>query len=266
MNNKPIGIFDSGIGGLTVAKAITDALPNERIIYFGDTAHLPYGDKSKESIQSYAKRISGFLLAKGCKMIVIACNTASAHAFNELDRFYPKVPILNVIEPTVTYCAQHFKSGKIGVIATKGTVKSRIYARRIASKNPNLKVSQLATPLLAPMIEEGFFNNNISQTIINSYLDNRNFKDIQALILGCTHYPLIKDEVSNFFKGKIEVIDSASVVATYTKLLLEESGLQANEKQVGNEFYVSDYTKAFEHTSKLFFGEKINLNEARIWD
>jgi glutamate racemase len=168
--NKPIGIFDSGIGGLTVAKAIAEALPNETIIYFGDTAHLPYGDKSKESITMYSKRITAFLLAKGCKAIVIACNTASAHAYADLKKAYPKVPILNVIDPTVDYCLTKYKKGKIGVIATRGTIKSRIYPRKLNKENPKLEVPQTATPLLAPMIEEGFFNNKISKTIINSYL------------------------------------------------------------------------------------------------
>ncbi|MEX1000810.1 MAG: glutamate racemase [Crocinitomicaceae bacterium] len=266
MNNNPIGIFDSGIGGLTVAKAISEALPNEHIIYFGDTAHLPYGDKSKESIQTYSKRITGFLLSKGCKAIVIACNTASSQAYSEVKKVYPNVPIVNVIQPTVKYCTEKYETGKIGVIATKGTIKSRVYARKIVKKNPNLKVHQQATPLLAPMLEEGFFNNNISQTIINSYLSVKNFQDIKALILGCTHYPLIKNEIENYFQNKIEVIDSASVVAEYIKKLLKKIDLSADQHKGSNEFYVSDYTKSFENTSKLFFGEKINLKEARIWD
>lgn len=266
MENKPIGIFDSGVGGLTVAKAIAEALPNEKIIYFGDTAHLPYGDKSKDSVKMYSKRIAGFLLAKGCKAIVIACNTASAHAYSDLKKFYPKVPIINVVQPTVNYVAEKYDSGKIGIIATKGTIKSRIYPRKIVKKNPNLEVPQSAAPLLVPMIEEGFFNNNISQTIINSYLSAKNFKDIQALILGCTHYPLIKGEVENFFKGNVEVIDSATVVADFTKKVLKKEGLMSKEKSGQNQFYISDFTESFEETSKLFFGEKIHLSEERIWD
>lgn len=266
MDKRPIGIFDSGVGGLTVAKAITEALPNETIIYFGDTAHLPYGDKSKESVKGYSKRITSFLLSKGCKAIVIACNTASAHAFQDLKKFYPKVPIINVVNPTVNYVTQKYDHGKIGVIATKGTIKSRIYPRKIMKKNPDLDVPQNAAPLLVPMIEEGFFNNNISQTIINSYLSAKNFADINALILGCTHYPLIKGEVENYFKGQVEVIDSASVVAQFTKKLLKKEGIEATEKSGENKFLVSDYTNSFEETSKLFFGEKIHLAEERIWD
>jgi glutamate racemase len=264
--NKPIGIFDSGIGGLTVAKAIAEALPNETIIYFGDTAHLPYGDKSKESITMYSKRITGFLLAKGCKAIVIACNTASAHAYADLKKFYPKVPIINVIDPTVEHVLAKYDKGKIGIIATKGTIKSRLYVRKLNKKNPKLEVVQAATPLLAPMIEEGFFNNNISKTIINSYLSNKNFENIDALILACTHYPLIKKEVIAFFKRPVEVIDSATVVADYTRKMLNDLKI-ANKKKSGNNiFYISDFTESFEETSKLFFGGKIELREERIWD
>ncbi|MBD3636032.1 MAG: glutamate racemase [Crocinitomicaceae bacterium] len=266
MQNKPIGIFDSGIGGLTVAKAIKEVLPHEQIIYFGDTAHLPYGDKSKDSVKSYSKRITGYLLAKGCKAIVIACNTASAHAYNDLKKFYPKVPIINVVKPTVMYVATKYDTGKIGVVATKGTIKSRIYPRKIKKKNPNLQVPQAAAPLLVPMIEEGFFNNNISQTIINSYMSARNFKNLKALILGCTHYPLIKSEVENFFKGEVEVIDSASVVADYTLRLLKKENLLSDKRHGSDQFLVSDFTKSFEETSKLFFGKAIHLKEDRIWD
>jgi len=266
VNTKPIGIFDSGVGGLTVAKAITEILPNERIIYFGDTAHLPYGDKSKESVRGYSNRITQFLIENDCKAVVIACNTASAHAFSDLQKNFSNTPIINVVDPTVIYCANKFNDGKIGVIATKGTITSRIYPRKIVKANDKLEVTQAAAPLLVPMIEEGYFNNNISQTIINSYLSARNFKDIKALILGCTHYPLIKSEVIRYFEDRVEVIDSASVVAEYTRTLLENRGISANKKDGDNQFIVSDFTESFEETSKLFFGEKINLTEKRIWD
>ena len=264
--DRPIGIFDSGIGGLTVAKAIADVLPKEDIIYFGDTAHLPYGDKSRESIKLYSKRISDFLVGKGCKVVVIACNTASAHAYTDLAKRHSSVPVVNVIDPTVDYCTKKYKTGKIGVIATRGTIKSRIYPRKIHKINPGIEVSQSATPLLAPMIEEGFFNNNISQTIINSYLSVKNFKNLDAIILACTHYPLIKPEVSNFFRNKVEVIDSASVVAAYVKSLLQDQGLLKKRGASTKKFFVSDFTKSFEETSKLFFGERIHLVEDRIWE
>ncbi|MEY3399295.1 MAG: glutamate racemase, partial [Bacteroidota bacterium] len=167
--DRPIGIFDSGIGGLTVAAAIRKALPGESLIYFGDTAHLPYGDKSAESIRHYAARITDFLIKKKCKAIVIACNTASAHAFKTVrDVAGPDIPVVNVIDPVSEYISTRYTDGKVGVIGTKGTIESRIYVKRIEKLNKKLKVMSCATPLLAPMIEEGFFNNTISRTVIHS--------------------------------------------------------------------------------------------------
>jgi glutamate racemase len=155
----------------------------------------------------------------------------------------------------------------VGVIGTKGTINSRIYVNRIEKLNKSLKVLSNATPLLAPMIEEGFFNNSISQTVINSYLSKKSFSGINALILGCTHYPLIKKEVESFYKKKIEIIDSAGVVAEYVKSTLSTKKLlNADKKEPQYEFYISDFTESFEQSTKTFFKEKIQLTEARIWD
>src|SRR5690606_9790977 len=155
--SQPIGIFDSGIGGLTVASAIRRVLPNEQIIYFGDTAHMPYGDKSPEAIKYYSLKIGKFLKEKGCKVIVIACNTASSLGFQDLKDFLgDKLPIFNVIDPVVAYTAAHKEYDRIGVIATKATIRSQVYAKKLEEIIPNIKVHSLATPLLAPMIEEGF--------------------------------------------------------------------------------------------------------------
>lgn len=267
-NERPIGIFDSGIGGLTVASAIKKLLPNESFIYFGDTAHLPYGDKSPESIRHYVARITSYLLARKCKAIVIACNTATAHAYKTVvDICGPKIPVINVIDPVANYISENYNDCKVGVIGTKGTIQSRIYVHRIEKLNPTIKVLSNATPLLAPMIEEGFFNNSISQTVINNYLSKRTFGGIDALILGCTHYPLIKKEVEHFYKKEIEIIDSAKVVAQEVKTVLASKdllNLSAAEAQYN--FYISDYTESFERSTKTFFKEKIKLEEARIWD
>jgi len=265
---RPIGIFDSGIGGLTVASAIRKALPHEDFIYFGDTAHLPYGDKSPESIRHYSARIASFLLEKKCKAIVIACNTASAHAFKTVqDVAGPSVPVINVVDPVAEYTASHYNACKVGVIGTKGTIQSRIYVNRIEKLNESLKVLSNATPLLAPMIEEGFYNNMISQTVIDSYLSKKSFSGIDALILGCTHYPLIKKEVESYYKKKIEIIDSAGVVADYVKSTLTSKKLLNDQTASGQHaFFVSDFTASFEQSTKIFFKEKIQLQEARIWD
>ena len=185
---NPIGIFDSGIGGLTVAAAIHKLLPNERIVYFGDTAHLPYGDKSAKAIRGYSQKITEFLLEKHCKMVVMACNTASSVGFRIVKQTCgSKALATNVIDPMVKYVSANYQTGKVGIIGTKGTIDSRVYPRKLKQENEELLVASAATPLLCPMIEEGFFNNNISKTIIFDYLSRNQLEEIDALVLGCTH-------------------------------------------------------------------------------
>lgn len=266
-NSNPIGIFDSGIGGLTVASAIHKAMPSESIIYFGDTAHLPYGDKSPDSIKYYSIRIADFLLEKNAKVIVIACNTASAIAFEAVKRHVGKrALVVGVIEPTVEFISKKFHKGEIGVIGTKGTIKSDVYAKKLKEKNRSLIVNSISTPLLAPMIEEGFFNNKISRTIINSYLSKSKLKKIKALILACTHYPLIKPEILEYYNKKVEVIDSAETVANYIKDLLGEKKLLSSSKAFALKFFISDYTKAFEKSTRIFFSGKLKLEHFPIWE
>lgn len=263
----PIGIFDSGIGGLTVANAIRKILPNEQLIYFGDTAHMPYGDKSPEAIKFYSLKIAKFLLDKQCKIIVIACNTASSHAFHELVHFLgDQVPIINVIDPVVDLMLKNTTDKRIGVIGTKSTIRSDIYAKKFKAANPSLEISSLATPLLAPMIEEGFFDNNISKTVINSYLSSSKLKKIDSLILACTHYPLIKSEISSFYKGKVNIVNTAEIVAGYVKDRLADLNLLSDRAPKKHQFFVSDYTPSFAKSTRLFFGEKINLRLEAIWD
>lgn len=265
--NCPIGIFDSGIGGLTVASAIHKLMPTESLIYFGDTAHLPYGEKAAASIRQYSIRISDFLLERKCKMIVIACNTASAIAFTQVKKHVGKeVPVINVIDPIAQHVAENYEESKIGVIGTKATINSRVYIKRILKMNPSLSVSSLATPLLVPMIEEGYFNNNISQTIINSYLSKKSLLDVEALILGCTHFPLIKNEVERYYNGEVEIVDSAQIVAEYVKKILIKRGLLRSNRKGHNEFYVSDFTESFARSTQMFFGEKLKLQQLRLWD
>jgi len=266
-SNQPIGIFDSGIGGLTVARAIKDKLPHEKLIYFGDTAHLPYGDKSPDSIKYYSIRIAQFLLDNHCKMIVIACNTASALAYEAVKDFVGKrALVVNVIDPVVEKISKELKLKNIGVIATKGTIKSGIHASKIKKANSKQEVFGLATPLLVPMIEEGFFNNKISRSIIHSYLSRPKIKNIDALILGCTHFPLIKPEIEEFYNHKIPLIDSADEVAKQVYHLLKKNNiLNTSKKHPVHSFYVSDYTDAFEKSTHYFFSEAIRLHEARIW-
>jgi len=259
-----IGIFDSGIGGLTIAHSINSKFPQLDLIFYGDTAHLPYGDKSAKNIKYYADKISSFLFTEGCDLLVIACNTASAFAAKELQKKYNQSKILNVIDPAAERATSIDGVSSIGIIGTKGTINSRVYPRRIKRKRPKTKVFSTATPLLAPMIEEGYFNNNISQTIINSYLSKHHLNEIDLLILACTHYPLIKNQINAFYKGSVILIDSTDVINSEIQLQFGE--IIESRKSVGElKFYVSDYTKSFEKTAALFFGKKISLIEKNFW-
>ena len=263
---KPIGIFDSGIGGLTIAKAVTDLLPNEQIIYFGDTAHLPYGDKSPQLIQSFATQITTHLLEReNCKAIVVACNTASATSYEFLrDHYKGDVPIINVIDPIIEAIVADTEISKVGLIATKTTVESGVYQEKLTRRKPNIQFEVLATPLLAPMIEEGFGNDEISQAVISNYI--KTLKNIDALILGCTHYGLIKEEINQFFKHEIKLFDSGKILAQKLKNILDHEGLLAEKKNKQNRFFVSDYTESFEKSTRLFYSEQLNLEYLPIWE
>jgi len=264
---QPIGIFDSGIGGLTVAHAIKKLLPEETLIYFGDTAHLPYGDKSKAAIQAYSIKIADVLLEKGCKTIVIACNSASSSAYELLDEYTgSKATVVNVIDPMVHYVAGHYKNRKVGLIGTKRTIDSQTYEKKLRKHEPSIKLKSLATPLLVPMIEEGFIHNKISHEIIDQYLDNPILSGINALILGCTHYPLIKDEISEHYDGKIDILDSSEIVAVHLRNELSRHGLLNEKKSSGDHFLVSDYTRSFEGSAGIFFHEKVSLEKYTLWE
>lgn len=265
MDSRPIGVFDSGIGGLTVANAIIKALPNEEIIYFGDTAHLPYGDKSADAIRYYSLRIAKFFLEKNCKLIVIACNSAAAAAHDVLvDFFGDRVHFIDVINPLVEEVTKHdFK--KVGVIATKVTIGSGVYEYKLKDKSPSLNVASLATPLLVPMIEEGFFDNNISQAVIHQYLSSEKLSNIEALLLACTHYPLIKKDIEHYYGGAVKVFDSNDVVSKSVRSWLEINDLLNEKSERNHQFYISDYTDSFEKTTKIFYTQEINLKHAPIW-
>jgi glutamate racemase len=265
VKNAPIGIFDSGIGGLTIAHALKEKLPNENIIYFGDTEHLPYGEKSEIAIQNFSKKITQFLIEKKCKAIVIACNSASSVACQSAIKIAKNIPIFNVITPVVTKVAQQCSEFNIGVIGTKATIQSNIYEREIKAICPIAKVSSLATPLLAPMIEEGFVNENISHTVIANYLSNKKLDDIDHLILACTHYPLIYQEIKDYYKGKVTVIDSSNIVAEYIAKQFKVGDLLNDNTKTEHHFYVSNYTKSFGESAKFFFREDLKLEEVNLW-
>ena len=257
----PIGIFDSGIGGLTVATAISKVLPDEQLVYFGDTAHLPYGDKSLGLIQEYSIKIAKFLIeVKNCKAIVIACNTASAAAYSFLrDELKGKLPVINVIDPMVEFVIQNQNIHHVGIIATKTTIASGVYQEKLSRRKSDLIYSTLATPLLAPMIEEGFIHNSISQSVLHEYLGHHELQDIDSLVLACTHYPL------DYYQDKILILDSAEIVAAKLKMIMQKEQLLNNNKiHKEHQFYVSDLTTSFQETTKVFYGQRIALREKKL--
>lgn len=268
MKARPIGVFDSGVGGLTVAAAITKALPNESLIYFGDTEHLPYGEKSAEHIRQYAARISRFLLEEHeCKALVIACNSASAAAYNELrDMFEGTVPVINVIDPMIEAIIADDTINRVGVIGTRATIASGVYQEKLSRRKPGLEHAAMSTPLLARMIEDGFQRNPVSQAALSAYLSDALLEGIDALVLACTHYPLIKEEISALLGSNVTILDSAEVVAKKLADILSRESLLAEGKDAVHRFLVSDYTESFEQTTRIFYGESVRLEFTPIWE
>jgi glutamate racemase len=267
LNQQPIGIFDSGIGGLTVAQSIVHALPQERLIYFGDTAHLPYGDKSTAAIQAYAIKICDLLLRQRCKVILIACNSASAAAYELVKEYVgSKARVLNVIDPVVQYIGATYSGQTIGLIGTKQTVNSNVYRKKVDALDLDINLKSHATPLLAAMIEEGFFNDSISESVIHAYLSDPDLQGIEALILGCTHYPLIKKQIENYYQGEVDVLDASQIVAQHVRGFLEANGLTSSELLGDHTFYVSDFTRSFEESTRIFFKREVHLEHYPLWE
>ena len=255
-NNRPIGIFDSGFGGLTVMSALSKLLPKENLIYFGDTAHVPYGSKSKKIVTEFATKISKFLVKNDVKMIVIACNTASAFSLDYLKKNI-KVPVIGVIKAGSVMAAQNTKNKKVGVIGTEGTVKSSAYEKEIKKYDNKINCFSKACPLFVPLVEEGWNNGKITEDIINVYLKSLVDKKIDTIILGCTHYPLLKEAIKKVIGNKINIIDSANAVALAVQKLLTERKLLRNSGKATYKFYVSDGPEKFKSIGSKFLGKKI---------
>ncbi len=262
---RPIGIFDSGIGGLTVARAIHDILPEESILYFGDTAHLPYGEKSPELIQRYSTRIARHLVKSGCKAIVVACNSASSNALQAIiSEVGPNIPVIDMVTPVVKYVSHNCAHARqVGLIGTRATIASGLYHRSLKDLSSHVELISKATPLLASAIEEGFFNDSIPQAVLEAYFSDNRFKDIDSIILGCTHYPLVKDEVKNLLPSGVAVIDSPSIVAEQLNSVLIAMGEKVTESTLKEKhhFQVSDLTENFKFSARHFFGDDLALEE-----
>jgi len=255
-NNKDfaIGVFDSGLGGLTVVKELMRQLPEEHIVYFGDTARVPYGTKSKESVVRFSRENVAFLLTKKVKMIVVACNTSSSLAMPTLRKNFT-VPIVSVITPGAKKAVEVSRNKRIGVIATPATINSQSYTRNLKKFDPAVRVSTQACPLFVPLVEEGWYDSAITRDIARWYLGEIKNSGIDTLILGCTHYPLLKSVIQNVMGGRVTLIDSAQEVALEVKKLLREENMRRLPKmKTTYSFWVSDEPKHFRQLAKRFLG------------
>lgn len=247
--NAPIGVFDSGVGGLTVAREIMRQLPNERIVYFGDTARVPYGSKSRDTITRFSRQIVRFLQMQEVKAIVVACNTASAYALDELEHEVD-IPIIGVVKPGARTAIEATYNGKIGVIATEATIGSGIYKRYIEENDTSVSVIEKACPLFVPLVEEGLWEDPVTDEIARRYLAELIDIDIDTLILGCTHYPLIRSTVGKVMGDKVTLVNPAYETARELKELLEKEGLESEKRpELGTElyrFFVSDAADKFQ--------------------
>jgi len=257
LSKLPIGIFDSGLGGLTVMAEVMKTLPHENIIYFGDTAHVPYGSKSKEAVTEYSARIASFLLSKKVKLIVVACNTASAVAVAVLRKKF-RVPIIEVILPGAKAAISASRSGRIGVIGTQGTIRSSSYSRAIKRLDNKARVFAKACPLFVPLVEEGWLDHKVTKIVAREYIEPLLKNNIDTLVLGCTHYPLIKKVIQAAAGKGIKLIDSAQVAALEVRGTLSGLGAANVSGRTGRyEYYVSDIPQKFTDVACRFLGRSI---------
>lgn len=257
MKNKPVGIFDSGVGGLTVLKEIAKLLPNEDLIYLGDTARVPYGIRSAETVIKYSIECANFLFKKGIKMLVVACNTSSSVSLEILKEKLP-IPVIGVIEPGVRAALRSSKNGKIGIIGTEATVQSEAYPKKIKSINPEIEVISKACPLFVPLVEEGILEGSIAEQVVERYLKELKTSGIDTLILGCTHYPLLKKTIQKYMEG-IKLVDSAEETAKQVREILSHQGLINENSHSGTRtFYVTDSPERFKKIGEIFLNCEIN--------
>jgi glutamate racemase len=261
--SAPVGVFDSGIGGLTVAHEVIRQLPHESVLYFGDTARVPYGPKSPDTVRRYSREIAGFLRDQGVKSIVIACNTATAHALTVLrDEF--DMPVIGVVEPGARAAVSVTTGGRIGVIGTVGTIKSGAYERAIRALNPDVFITARACPLFVPLVEEGWTNHEATRLIAREYLEPLVAADIDTLVLGCTHYPLLKPLLREVLGPDVRLIDSAEETAAETARTLAATQLAApGDAEPAYRFVASDDPLQFLQLGQRFLGDTIEGVEIR---
>ncbi|MBQ1389867.1 MAG: glutamate racemase [Clostridia bacterium] len=265
MSSQPIGVFDSGLGGLTAVKQLRSIMPHENIIYFGDTGRVPYGNRSVATISRYAKQDARFLLSHNVKMVIAACGTVSSTVLDLADVL--PVPYINVISPTAYAAVQATKNGKIGVIGTRATIGSCAYKKEIEKIDPNITVIQRDCPLFVPIVEEGFISpdDEIAKLSVEHYLSDIKACGVDTIILGCTHYPLLKPVIGQYVGEDVKLIDSGKETAIYASKLLEREGLLNSSDAEGEcAFFVSDRTEDFTNTASIFLHSNIGDNVERV--
>ena len=261
MDQRPIGIFDSGIGGLTVLREMAAALPGERLVYLGDTARLPYGTKSPETIIRYSLQNAGFLIGQGIKLLVVACNSASSVAIPRLQEEMP-VPVMGVIRPGAQRAAAATDSGVVGVIGTRATIASGAYERAITAIRPGTRLVSRPCPLFVPLVEEGWTDNEICRLTVDSYLGDLKDFELDTLVLGCTHYPLLKKAIAGALGPGITLIDSAESVAGQVADLLRREGLESGGEAAGDQqYFVTDVSERFREVGERCLGREIGRLE-----
>src|SRR6266702_8586481 len=260
MNNAPLGVFDSGIGGLTVARALFERLPHESVIYFGDTARVPYGPKSPDTVRRYSAEILAFLLKRGVKAVVVACNTSTAHALSYLQE-RSSVPVVGVLEPGVRAAVAATQTGTIGVIGTAGTIASGAYERAIKALRSDARVHSQPCPLFVPLVEEGWVEHPAAELIAREYLEPLKRAGVDVLVLGCTHYPLLKPLLARVMGPRVTLVDSAEETAKAVAAELEARGLLAAGGSHDHLFVVSDDEPHFRKVGARFLGGKIKQGE-----
>ncbi|ADL43084.1 glutamate racemase [Caldicellulosiruptor obsidiansis OB47] len=260
MDLRPIGIFDSGLGGLTVFKEIVSLMPNENIVYFGDTARIPYGSKSKETVTKFAMQNTRFLLSKNVKIVVVACNTASAYAYETLKKSFD-IPIVAVIEPGAKAAVNATKNKRVGVVGTEGTIASGSFEKKILELDSSIKVFSKPCPLFVPLVEEGWTDKEVTYLVAKEYLEEFSEKEIDTLVLGCTHYPFLQDVIKKVLPDVMLINPALETAKQVFEVLKENDMLNNSSEEPTYYFYASDNLKKFESVASIFLNEKIKCEE-----
>lgn len=269
-SNLPIGVFDSGLGGLTVLKSLVRDLPNERFIYLGDTARTPYGSKGSETIKRYSKECAQFLLDKGVKAVVVACNTSSAHALQDLSNSV-SCPVIGTVKPAVHKALSVTKTKRIGVIGTEATIASTVYERELKAIDPSITVLSVSCPLFVPVVEQGMFSGEVVDSVVKHHLAPLRETEIDTLILGCTHYPLLTQSITSFMGPKASLIACSDAVSEETKRILSENGLTSSvDEHSGHTYFVTDAVPRFSRLAGVLMEKEgieakmATLNEVQV--